>query len=411
MRLLYVTNGFPFPLTSGYLRHYFLIRELSARHAISLYSVVGADHRPEYVDALAPYTERVETFPSANRSGSRRQKIRARLDRLRGAGADGPAERLGRAAAELAAEERFDALVLSGKRTFPALRSLRGLPLVVDICDTASARIRGSMRYAPVHRRPLLALEAGEVRRIERSLAAAADALLFASARDRELLLRDIRDPGVSPRTTIVPNGVDVEYWQRVSSALGANAVVFTGKMDYPPNEDAALLLADHVLPAVRREMPDAELWVVGRDPTRRLLAGGERDGVTVTGAVPDVRPYLERAAVFAAPLRFGAGIQNKILEAMAMEVPVVSSPLAADGLRIAGGPAAPVTIASTPAEVAAHVVEGLRAARADASPDRAARAYVAEHFVWATSAGRLEEALGAAVSRRLEASGLLAPC
>ena len=134
------------------------------------------------------------------------------------------------------------------------------------------------------------------------------------------------------------------------------------------------------------------------------------REGVTVTGAVPDVRPHLERAAVFAAPLRFGAGIQNKVLEAMAMETPVVASPLAAGGLRVDGGPEAPVTVAATVDELAARVVDRIHAVRHDPSPDRDGRMYVSRHFVWAASAERLEEALTAAVRRRA-ARESLAPC
>jgi glycosyltransferase involved in cell wall biosynthesis len=397
MRILYVTNGFPFPLTSGYLRPYFLIRAPSARHSITLLSIVGADYEADHAEALAPFTERVETFPSADRSRSRGRKALARLDALRGSRADGPAQRLGRAAASLARVDSFDAVLFSGKRTAPALPFIGGLPLVVDICDTASARIRGSIRYAAPLRRPLLALEAFEVRRAERRLAAAGDALLFASVRDRGLLLADIRDRGLSPRTLVVPNGVDVDYWQRSARELGRTAIVFTGKMDYPPNEDAALVLAETVFPAVRRSVRDAELWIVGRDPTDRLLAAGKRAGVTVTGEVPDVRPYLERAAVFAAPLRFGAGIQNKVLEAMAMEVPAVVSPLAGDGLRTEDDADVPVTVGRTADEIAAGIVERLEAARHGTTPDSRSRAYVAAHFAWAESARKVEGALAAA--------------
>ena len=303
MRILYVTNGFPFPLTSGYLRHYFLIRELSARHSITLLSIVGADYEAGHGEALAPYTERVETFPSANRSRSRGRKALARLDALRGSGAAGPAQRLGRAAAALARNESFDAVLLSGKRTVPALPFLAGLPLVVDICDTASARIRGSIRYAPPLRRPLLALEAFEVRRAERRLAAAGDALLFASVRDRGLLLSDIRSRGLSPRTLVVPNGVDVDYWQRSAKELGRAAIVFTGKMDYPPNDDAALVLAETVLPRCGARCGMPSCWIVGARPDRPPARGRDesrRDrhrGGSRRPPVPRARRGLRRPA------------------------------------------------------------------------------------------------------------------
>ena len=140
MRILYVTNGFPYPLTSGYLRHYFLIRELACRHGVTLLSIVGADFVPEHAQALASLTDRVLTFESANGSRSLGRKAKARLRRLlAGVRADSPARRLGEAAAALARDEDFDVVLFSGKRTYPALAFLHGLPLVVDMCDATSA--------------------------------------------------------------------------------------------------------------------------------------------------------------------------------------------------------------------------------------------------------------------------------
>ena len=400
MRILYVTNGFPYPLTSGYLRHYFLIRELSEHHEISLFSIVGGDFDNADSDALTPYTKRIHTFPSSSRSDSRARKVRDRLSVLcTGGRADGAVQRLGREAADLARREQFDAVIFSGKRTFPALAFLPELPIVVDVCDTASARARGEMRFASPFRIPALALQYAEFKRAERGLSRRGSILLFASARDRDLLLADVRRTGLDPRTSVVPNGVDVEFWHRTSPTLGADRVVFTGKMNYPPNEDAALLLIRQVMPIVRRSFPAAELLVVGRDPTDRLRREGQAPGVTVTGFVEDVRPYLDTAAVFAAPLRFGAGIQNKVLEAMAMEIPVVASPLAAGGLRTGNGVRPPLVVAHSPGDLAGRIVERL-AAGPRAEPDRAARAYVEEHFVWRESARIVGEALAAVVPR-----------
>ncbi len=399
VQLLYVTNGFPYPLTSGYLRHYFLIRELSERHSITLLSIVGATHDESHVAALAPYTERILTVSSASGSGSFLPKARDRLSGFSfGAGGDGPAQRLGRIAADLVRRERFEAILFSGKRTFPALAYVPDLPLVADICDTASARVRGSMRFSSPLRVPVLSLQYVEFKRVERELARRASSLLFSSARDRDALLDDVRRHGLEPRTAVVPNGVDIDYWKRRSPSLGEGRVVFTGKMDYPPNEDAALLLIREVMPIVRRSFPGAELLVVGRDPTDRLCRAGQAPGVTVTGFVDDVRPYLDGAGVFAAPLRFGAGIQNKVLEAMAMEVPVVASPLAADGLRTGRGETPPIVVARSADHVAGRIVERL-ALGGGAGPDRAARAYVEEHFVWSESARIVDDALTCAVS------------
>jgi polysaccharide biosynthesis protein PslH len=391
-----LTNGFPYPLTSGYLRHYFLIKELSQRHAITLLSIVGTNFAVENVAALQPFTERVLTFASKNKSGSLKSKAIGRLRSLAGAGQGDEAVLRMRAAVErLDSEAPFDAVLFSGKRTYPAIADKRELPLVVDMCDATSVKIRGSVRYNRLVRLPLLLLDYLQVRSTERMLIRNAAHLLFASARDRDALV------GSSSRATVVPNGVDTAFWRRMTPERGANTIAFTGAMEYPPNTDAALYLAEEILPLVRRAIPAARALIVGRDPPPRLARAGQLPGVTVTGFVDDVRPYLEQATVFAAPLRFGAGIQNKVLEALAMELPVIASPLAADGLRTEDGLTSPTQVARSTQEFAELIIRALHARWANAEPDREARHYVESHFVWRRSGEKLDQVLGSIAKPR----------
>ncbi len=387
MRILYITNGFPYPLTSGYLRHYFLIRELSQRHAVTLLSIVRDGFAAEHVRAMAPLTERVMTFAAGNGGGSRIPKIVRQVQTL--TGRDPAVRQLCAAIARLTSEKSFDAALLSGKQTSAAMGVLNDLPVVVDLCDATSVRIRGTIRHARRRRLPRLLLSYLHVRRVERRLIRGARHLLFASARDREALM-DARDR----RATVIPNGVDLDYWRRSSPLRGRHTIIFTGGMDYPPNTDAALCLIEEILPLVRRQVPEAQLLIVGRDPTRRLIEAGRRPGVTVTGYVDDVRPYLQRATVFAAPLRFGAGIQNKLLEAMAMEVPVVASPLAGDGLRTAEGRRPPIQMAPDPRGFAELVARQLTDRPEDLSPHVEGRRFMEDHFVWKRSGENLERVI-----------------
>jgi glycosyltransferase involved in cell wall biosynthesis len=164
--------------------------------------------------------------------------------------------------------------------------------------------------------------------------------------------------------------------------------------MDYPPNVDAAIHLVEDMLPRIQAAVPTAHVTIVGRDPSSGVRSLGARSGVTVTGYVDDVRPYLERASVFAAPIRFGAGIQNKVLEALAMGVPVVATPLAADGLRTEEGASPPIDIARGAATAAERIVARLRLAADGAEADPALRQYVADHFDWDRNADHLERIL-----------------
>jgi glycosyltransferase involved in cell wall biosynthesis len=283
-------------------------------------------------------------------------------------------------------ERRFDAAVFSGRRTVPALDALQGLPLVVDMCDATSLRLRGHLRFAAPPRRPVVALDLLLTRHLEGRLQARADHLLFATWRDREVLLGRSASLRDGPPASIVPNGVDVEAWRRTSTELGQGTIVFSGAMDYAPNVDAAVRLGTSILPLVRHEVPEARLLIVGRDPTPEVQALAGRPGVTVTGFVEAVLPYLEQGSVFAAPLRFGAGIQNKLLEALAAGLPTVASPIAAAGLQLAPREPPPVTVARDDAAFAAAIVTRLAAARDDPQPDAAGRDWVAQHFDWQRS-------------------------
>lgn len=413
MRILYVTADLPWPLTSGYLRHYHFIRALSARHRITLLSLVGPDHAAEDVAALEPYLDEVFTERAARGRRSLRRKVVDRA-RLLVAGGDEAAARLGAAAADRASERPFDVLLLSGKRTMPVLSALPSIPLVADLCDATSSRILSQMRDAAPLALPSLTLEYFEVRRVERALMRRAHHALFASARDRAAVVgpngEGSRLEATPPTRTmapasVVPNGVDLEFWRRTERRLGSDEIVFTGAMDYPPNVDAAVQLVEALLPQVQRAIPSARVSIVGRDPTERVRALAERGGVEVTGYVDDIRPYLERAAVFAAPIRHGAGIQNKLLEALAMELPVVASPLAAAGLKTEDGREPPIDVAAT-RQMAEAIIARLNQATAGALPDPRLRDYVAEHFDWGRNAARLEGILEHAARRGVPGAG-----
>jgi glycosyltransferase involved in cell wall biosynthesis len=394
--ILYITNGFPYPLTSGYLRHYHLIGQLAKRgYRVTLLSIVGRDHRPEDVAGLADRTVAVEVFASADRARGRASTFRRRLQRVLPGGGDPAARQLAARAGALTARGGVDAVVFSGKRTDAALPSLGDLPVVVDMCDATSLRLERELAVTSGARRLKLIIQRRQVRRTEARMLRRADRSMFASERDREALLT-----GQPVTSAIVPNGVDLDYWTRDGRSLGRDSLVFTGAMGYGPNVDAAIRLARRILPLVRTERPSAHLSIVGRDPVPDVSALGALPNVTVTGSVPDVRPYLAAASVFVAPLRFGAGIQNKLLEAMAMEVPSVVSPLAADGLRTADG-SPPVVVADDDAAFAREIIHALSAADHSPAPDARARAYVERTFSWERSGRDLAGLIEAARRQR----------
>jgi glycosyltransferase involved in cell wall biosynthesis len=384
MRLLYVTPELPWPLTSGHVRHFHFLRELGSRHEVVLLALArsltgAADARA----ALEPLVGRVEVVARG------RARTRAgRIVELRQA-----ARRLASAAGRLVGENAFDAVLLAGKETAPVVRAVRGVPLVLDVCDASSVRLRGQAALAAPRQRPAALLRLARMRAVERRLLAATPHVVFASERDRRALMG--HDGGY-----VVPNGVDLEHFTRRRNggapATGAT-IAFSGVMAYEPNRDAAVRLVSRVLPLVREQLPEAEVVLAGRDPGPALveLARGI-GGVTVTGLCPDLRPHVEGATVYCAPLRFGAGIQNKLLEALALEVPVVTTSLAAAGLRTGDGEP-PVVVADDDDAIAAQIVRLVRDPQERAALAAAGRRYVERHFSWQRSAEAVEAALAKA--------------
>ena len=155
---------------------------------------------------------------------------------------------------------------------------------------------------------------------------------MVVSDRDREELVR------INPalKVTVIPNGVDT-YEFRPRPVQRIPALLFVGNYEYAPNVDAALRLATEIFPLVKSRVPQAHLWLVGNAPPPELTALAS-NSIRVTGRVPDVRPYLARASAFVSPLRLGAGIKNKILEALAMGCPVVATPVSLDGIAARDG-------------------------------------------------------------------------
>ena len=197
-------------------------------------------------------------------------------------------------------------------------------------------------------------LESRALQRAERRYVQLADYVLAVSENDRASFARHA-DPG---RISVIPTGVDTEYFQPSPVPEQPDTTVFTGSMDWMPNEDGVAYYVEKILPLIRRQIPEAAFWAVGRRPPRRIQALAS-DDVVVTGAVDDIRPFLAKAAVCVVPLRSGSGTRIKIFEAMAMGKAVVSTSSGAEGLPVRHGEN--IILADDPADFARQVVDLLR--------------------------------------------------
>jgi sugar transferase (PEP-CTERM/EpsH1 system associated) len=357
--VVYLVHRIPFPPDKGdKIRSCHLLRYLSARHRVYLGAFYDDPADRQYLPDLKQHCAEVFLRPV----GGWRSRLGAGIALLRGRAlgvgyyADPEMTRWVR---DVLARERIDAIVAFSSTVAQYFAAGAGTrpTLVADFVDVDSDKWR---QYAEETRWPaslLYRYEAQALAKWEAAVLQRADAVSVVSEAESRIV------PGLSEETRakvrVVPNGVDATFFDPALDLPdpydgNRKIVLFTGAMDYYANVDGVCWFADEVWPTVLAERPDAEFWIVGSNPTAAVAALGERPGITVTGRVPDVRPYLRHAAMAVAPLRLARGVQNKVLEALAMNLPVVARPEALRGLSGDMPPA--VRCGSSPEEFAATV-------------------------------------------------------
>jgi sugar transferase (PEP-CTERM/EpsH1 system associated) len=330
MRILFLTHRLPFaPNRGDRIRAYHMLQFLGRHATVDLLSLVHDDEEAG---------ESLESLPVRRVTIVRTTPWRNRLRSVLALPGPVPLTHtllhspgLLPAVREASAACTPDVVLAYCSGIAPAalLPPLDTVPLVLDMVDVDSAKWRSLGRTDRTWRRWIYAREAHRLGAFERTVVRHAKTTLVVNEKEKAAL-------DAPPRTDVrvVPNGIDLRAFQPSGPASGEPRVVFCGVLDYPPNEAAAIRLATAIWPRVRRDHPEARLFLVGASPTERVrrLASDER-GVVVTGAVPDVRPYLWDAAVSAAPIDTARGVQNKVLEALAAGLPVVTTPAVAAGL------------------------------------------------------------------------------
>ena len=394
--LLFLVHRLPFPPNKGdKVRSYHLLKHLAARHRVFLGTFIDDPQDEQYLAALAPLC--------AGLHAARLNPQRARLASLAGLLGGQPLTLryyqdvgLKRWVSHTAAAQPIDAAVVFSSSMAQYADALPGVPMLVDFVDVDSAKWT---QYAGSHRWPLSWAYRREGVRLlayERAVAARASRSFFVTENEATLF-RGLA-PECSARVEAMSNGVDADYFapdpDRPSPfPVGQIPLVFTGAMDYWPNVDAVKWFVRDVLPALRSAWPQLRFFVVGRSPTPAVLALAS-DAVVVTGTVPDVRPYLQHAAVVVAPLRLARGIQNKVLEAMAMARPVVASQSCVDSID--AEPGTELLAATEAAEFVTRIDALLRAGEAAAEIGRAGRRRVLERYSWDAHLSGIDRYLGA---------------
>lgn len=400
MRILYVTPYVPSRIRT---RPYHLIRELVRQgHRVVLLTAAASEQEARDADELCQWGVQAEVFrvPRA-RSWVNCLAALPTREPLQAVYAYHPA--MERRLAEWARSREVDVVHIEHLRAARLVRAVQGIPTVYDSVDSISLLFEQTLRLTPgLRSRLLAALDLARTRRYEARLLTRYNRVVVTSSRDKEALealARRYLPPSARPAPiTVVTNGVDLEYFRPQEGPRDGKTVVFTGKMSYHANVAGALYFAREVLPCIWVRDPEVRFWVVGKDPPKAVQRLAQDERITVTGAVPDLRPYLARAAVAVCPIPYAVGIQNKVLEAMTMGVPVVSSRAAAEGLDARLGE--DLLVAETADEFAAHVLRVLADPALATRLSLAGRQYVETHHRWASIAERLVEVYQRAMDR-----------
>ena len=392
--LLFLVHRIPYPPRKGdKVRSYHQLKLLAERYRVHLGTFVDDPADLEHVDTVREMC--------ASLSVHRLRPRWSRAMSARGLATGEPlsiayfrSRRLAQWVTHtVAAHHVSRVLVFSSSMAQYALPHLRpGRRGVIDFVDVDSEKWRN---YAELHSGALGWVYRREGRRLleqERELSARFDASVFVSHEEAALFRR--LAPETASRVVHVSNGVDAGYFDPELEHAdpyppGSRRLVFTGAMDYRANVDAVTWFAAEVMPALRERRPGLRFYVVGANPAPAVRALDGRDGVTVTGTVPDVRPYLAHADVAVAPLRVARGVQNKVLEAMAMALPVVATPDAVEGIEAGHG--LEDWVCAEPAGLAERVLAALDGAAGVGARNRA---FVLERYDWTASVGAMARLL-----------------
>ena len=408
--LLFLCHRLPFPPNKGdKVRSYHFLRHLAGRYRVFLGTFIDDPADWAHVASLQALCTEVHVEPL--HPWSKRALSATAL--LTGEALTLPYFRSRSLATWVRATAAREGIVRAFAFSSPMAQYLLDVPgirCIADFVDMDSAKWDDYARRRPW---PVSALYSREARRLvayERHVAASVEAVTFVT--DDEARLFRERAPG-SPGTIVtIPNGVDSEYFSPAGSfespfSPDESAIVFTGAMDYWPNVDAVLWFAREVLPEIRRRDPSVRFHVVGMNPNPAVRSLTSDPAVVVTGRVPDVRPYLRHARVVVAPLRVARGIQNKVLEAMAMAKPVVVTPAVAASLAARRG--VELEVASDARDFAARVLELFDPSRA-AQLGGLARVRVVSDYAWPAALRKLDALLGAETLQGADPMDSMAP-
>jgi sugar transferase (PEP-CTERM/EpsH1 system associated) len=386
VRILYICHRFPYPpKRGGKIRPFNMIRHLHASHEVTVASLARSRAEAEEGSGIADFCARHEVVIVADAIQAARMVARLPTPVPSSFGYF-HSNTLARRIRQMIRTRPFDLIFVHCSSVARYVEHMSHVPKILDFGDMDSHKWLDYARFKPFPLSVGYQVEGVKLVAEEKRLARAFDICTTTTRAEWSTL----DGYGTGAATDWFPNGVDSTFFTPApDGAYDPDTISFVGRMDYYPNQECMLAFCRGAFSRIRERRPNAKLLVVGAEPSPAIRRLAEIHGVEVTGSVPDVRPYLHRSAVMVAPLNIARGTQNKILEAMAAGVPVVTSSTAAGGVDAVAG--THLLVADTESDVAAAALTLMSDPAARRRLAHAARARMLSHHAWSSSMRRLD--------------------
>ena len=387
MNILYVCHRFPYPpKQGGKIRPFNMIKHLSSNgHRVTVCSMVRSTDEAEEGRGIAPYCHRFEMARVSGPVQALRMVTRLPLATPSSMGFF-YSPQLARRVRELLETQTWDLIFVHCSSVAQYVQHVRDVPKILDFGDMDSQKW---LEYANTKPFPLslgFRLVGHKILAAERRLARRFDLCTVTTRAEWETL----EGYGTGAATDWFPNGVDADYFCPEGLAYDPDTISFIGRMDYYPNQEGMARFCSQTWPLLKAHRPALKLLIVGADPSAAMRDLARLPGVTVTGSVPDVRPFIRGSALMVAPLAIARGTQNKILEAMAMGVPVVTSSIVGGGVD--AQPANHFLVGDTPEQTCRAILRLLEDRGERQRLAMAGRQRMLSHHAWAHSMHRLDQ-------------------
>lgn len=388
MKILFLAHRLPYPPNKGdKIRSFHILKYLAKSHQVSLACPVDADEDVQYMPEIRKYCDTIDwvkvnpklkKFLSAKALFSNKplsvecfysKKLQYKID-----------QRLN--------ETKFDVIYIFSSQMAAYVQGINHIRRIMDFVDIDSYKW---IQYANFIENPISKFiyrwESKKLARYEKEIAQKFDAAVFVSDAEAQKFRNTIHD---GDHVFAIHNGVNYDYFNPNGKMIQRNSspvVLFTGAMDYYPNVDAVTWFVDEIFPTIRASVPDVTFYIVGNKPVEKVRQLHDNEHTIVTGFVEDVRDYFSMADVFVAPFRIACGVQNKILEALSMGLPVVASPIGAEGIKNDN----PIQVADKPDDFVSKVVGFLK--DRNKNNDKL-RGWVIQNYNWEKNLMHLEDLL-----------------